>query len=87
MAVIQSKAFDKLYRQAVKLPPGKARDRLYVQMNRADGGGYGMVGSCFENTQLAGASLGDGIQETSDFIVGLAVSGCEQINGTGLLRK
>ena len=30
---------------------------------------------------------GDGIQETSDFIVGLAVSGCEQINGTRLLRK
>ena len=30
----QSKAFDKLYCQAVKLPPGKARDRLYVQMNR-----------------------------------------------------
>lgn len=30
----QSKVFDKLYRQAVKLPPGKARDRLYVQMNR-----------------------------------------------------
>ena len=30
----QSKAFDRLYRQAVKLPPGKARDRLYVRMNR-----------------------------------------------------
>ena len=30
----QSKAFDQFYRQAVKLPPGKARDRLYVRMNR-----------------------------------------------------
>lgn len=29
-----SKAFDTLYRQAIKLPPGKRRNRLYIQMNR-----------------------------------------------------
>ncbi|WP_005878939.1 ABC transporter substrate-binding protein [Oxalobacter paraformigenes] len=33
-ACYRSKAFDKLYRQAVKLPPGEERNRLYVQMNR-----------------------------------------------------
>ncbi len=30
----RSKTFDKLYRQAVRLPPGKERNRFYVQMNR-----------------------------------------------------
>lgn len=30
----RSDTFDKLYRQAIKLPPGEKRNRLYVQMNR-----------------------------------------------------
>ena len=30
----RSKAFDALYRQAIQLPPGEKRNRLYVQMNR-----------------------------------------------------
>lgn len=58
---------------------------MYVQ-RPADGSGYGLSVR-FENEKLARSSLGDGIQEASDFIVGLAVSGYQQINVIRILRK
>lgn len=83
----QSKAFDKLYRQAVKLPPGKARDRLYVQMNRQMEADTAWSVHVSRTRNWLVRPLGDGIQEASDFIVGLAVSGYQQINVIRILRK